>query len=333
MPAFKQINMSDWQPSATIETLKRRAQLLADVRHFFVQRQVLEVETPILSHAAPTALYLDSFTTDYVDAGGGEPQSCYLQTSPEFAMKRLLAAGSGDIFQIARVFRNGEQGSMHSPEFTMLEWYRPALSYQQLMQEVDELLQQVAGLPAAQYITYQQAFETYLHINPHTADTAQLRSLALANITGLSADWELSRDDWLEILMSQYIEAKLKDLQQPVIVYDFPASQAQLAKISTNADKQTVAARFEVYAGGLELANGYDECTDASILSARFDQDNAARSIQGKKQMPVDKHLLAATAADFPDCTGVALGLDRLLMLIRQANTVSEVLAFSFSKA
>ncbi|WP_438970854.1 EF-P lysine aminoacylase EpmA [Methylophaga sp.] len=323
---------TDWQPSATIDTLKRRAQLMADVRRFFYARQVMEVETPVLSRAAPTATYLDSFATEFCPSGG-HSHRYYLQTSPEFAMKRLLAAGSGDIYQMARVFRNGEMGRHHSPEFTMLEWYRPALDYFGLMDEVDQLLQQVASLPAAIKLPYQQLFLDFLQCDPHEVQTNKLKALAFTHISSLPADWKADRDGWLEMLMSEVIEPQLASYGAPVIVYDFPASQAQLAKVYQNINGLRVAARFEVYAGGLELANGYDECLDAKELEQRFKNDNNTRLSQAKKPMPIDARLLAAIKAGMPACTGVALGLDRLLMLIHQQTHLTDVLSFGFEQS
>lgn len=323
---------SDWQPTAALKTLKRRAQLLADIRRFFADREVLEVDTPVLSQAAPTATYLDSFQTSY-QPPGVEPQTFYLQTSPEFAMKRLLAAGCGDIYQIARVFRNGELGRLHAPEFTMLEWYRPALGYPALMQEVDDLLQALAGFPEAMKMTYQQVFQDSLQVNIFKTSTADLRRLALASINSLPADWQTDRDGWLELLMSECIEPQLSRTGKPFIVYDFPASQAQLAKVYRNIDGVDVAARFEVYAGGLELANGYDECLDADELRQRFQQDNEQRLVQGQPAMPIDDNLLAALSAGMPACTGVALGLERLLMLMENCPQIAAVQSFSFEKA
>lgn len=326
------MSADNWQPTAAIDTLKRRAQLLADVRCFFAARQVLEVETPVLSQAAPTATYLDSFEAQYLPPGS-EPQSYYLQTSPEFPMKRLLAAGSGDIYQIARVFRNGELGRLHNPEFTMLEWYRPALGYHGLMDEVDALLQQVAGLPAALKFSYQTLFKQYLNLDPLQAEAGSLKQTALASIKGLPDDWQSDRDGWLEMLMSEVIEPALAKLKQPVIVYDFPPSQAQLARIVTNESGASVAARFEVYAGGLELANGYDECLDAAELEQRFEADNRQRQQQGKSVMPLDVRLLAAIEQGLPPCTGVALGLDRLMLLITGLNQLEAVQSFGFERS
>lgn len=326
------MNKTDWQPNADIDTLKRRAQLLADVRLFFAERDVLEVDTPILSHAGPTATYLDSFNSLY-QPPGSDAITYYLQTSPEFAMKRLLAAGSGDIYQIAKVFRNGELGRQHNPEFTMLEWYRPALDYHGLMDEVDLLLQQVANMPEAVRLNYQEAFVQYAGLNIQQLETEALRQAALKAIHSLPEDWQTDRDGWLELLMSEVIEPQLIALKRPVIIYDFPDSQAQLAKVYRNSDGDRVAARFEVYAGGLELANGYDECLDAQELRQRFEADNLARQVQGKALMPVDEHLLAATESGLPPCTGVALGLDRLLMLVTGKNVLAETLSFGFERS
>ncbi len=322
----------DWQPSASLDHLKRRAQFLTEIRRFFYQRDVLEVDTPILSHAAPTAPYLDSFTTEYI-AAGGQKTSCYLHTSPEFAMKRLLAAGLGDIYQIAKVFRNGEQGRHHSPEFTMLEWYRPSLSYHQLMTEVDDLLQIVVGLSPAVKMSYQTLFSQYLSIDVTDVEQDELKQYALSRIKSLPQDWQADKDGWLELLMSELIEPQLALSAQPYIIYDFPASQAQLAKLHRSDDGAVVAARFEVYAQGLELANGYDECLNAEELSQRFNKDNLLRQQQGKVTMPIDQHLIAAINAGLPACTGVAIGVDRLLMLKLNVNDINAVTSFRFEQS
>lgn len=311
--------------------LKRRAQLYSDVRHFFAQRKVMEVQTPVLSHAAPTAPYLDSFSTSF--QLGSQQTPLYLHTSPEFAMKRLLAAGSGPIFQICPVFRNGEAGRLHSPEFTMLEWYRPGFALTDLMTEVDALLQQLLSTAPARQLSYQQAFREGLSIDVFACDTETLRQLALANIPSLTPDWQSSRDGWLELLMSEVIEPTFKDCETPVMVYDFPASQAQLAKTYQNHDGVEVAARFEVYAGGLELANGYDELLDAAVLADRFAKDNLQRQQRGLTVMPVDQHLLTAMQTGLPDCSGVALGLDRLLMLISGSNQLADTSPIPFDEA
>jgi lysyl-tRNA synthetase class 2 len=308
--------------------LKRRAKLLANVRRFFSVRNVLEVNTPILSSAAPTALYLDSFSTRF--EAGSDSKVLYLHTSPEFAMKRLLAAGIGAIYQIATVFRNGELGRQHAPEFSMLEWYRPGFSLTELMTEVDAFMQQVIGLPAAVIFTYRDLFVKYLQLDIYQADDNLLKQIALDRIAGLTADWQTDRDGWLEMLMSEVIEPQLKALEMPVMVTEFPASQAQLAKIEMNAEGHQVASRFELYAGGMELANGYDELCDATELRQRFEQDNQLRLQQGKPQMPIDENLLTAMQCGLPQCSGVALGLDRLMMLHFAENNISQVQGIAF---
>ncbi|WP_417550996.1 EF-P lysine aminoacylase EpmA [Methylophaga sp.] len=311
--------------------LKRRAELLANVRRFFSVRDVLEVSTPILSAAAPTAPYLDSFSTQF--SAGNDSKTLYLHTSPEFAMKRLLAAGSGAIYQIATVFRNGELGRQHTPEFSMLEWYRPGFSLSELMAEVDALMQQVIGLPAAVIFPYRDLFLQYLQLDIYQTDDETLKQLALERIAGLTADWQTDRDGWLEMLMSEVIEPQLKALEMPVMVTEFPASQAQLAKIEMNAEGHQVARRFELYAGGMELANGYDELCDATELRLRFEQDNQLRQQQGKPQMPIDENLLAAMQSGLPQCSGVALGLDRLMMLHMSVDNISQVQSIAFTES
>jgi lysyl-tRNA synthetase class 2 len=301
---------------------------LADIRLFFAQKQVLEVETPLLSSTAPTAPYLDSFETDYIPIGTTKRQTCYLHTSPEFTMKRLLVAGSGSIYQIAKVFRNGERGQQHSPEFTMLEWYRLELTVEELMDEVEELLKSVAGFKAAIRLSYYDVFRHYLGVDLFDSSDADLSALGFEHISSLADNFVLDYDGWLTLLMSEVIEPKLAGLDQPVFIYDFPASQAQLAKLKRNEQGQQVAARFELYAGGLELANGYDELQDAKVLKARFEQDNQQRQTLGKPVMPIDTDLLTAMEQGLPVCTGVALGLDRLLMLILEQSNIGQVQNF-----
>lgn len=326
------LNETRWQPTAEIETLKRRAQYLADVRLFFAQRDVWEVETPILSPAAPTAPYLDSFTTDYIPMGSQSTQTHYLQTSPEFAMKRLLAANSGSIYQIAKVFRNGEQGKLHSPEFTMLEWYRIELTLNQLMDEVNTLLQQVFNFKPISRLSYRGLFEFFFKTNIFNCSDDTIKHHALERIKGLPSDLELDRDGWLELLMSHVIEPRLSAMNMPVFVYDFPASQAQLAKIKTDKSGNDVADRFELYIDGVEIANGYNELLDADELRQRFESDNQQRKTQNKPEISLDENLLAAMQSGLPQCSGVALGLDRLMILAMKKQAISEVQSFGFEK-
>jgi len=320
----------NWQPTADIKTLKRRAQYLADVRLFFAERDVWEVETPILSPAAPTAPYLDSFTTNYTPIGTQTTQTHYLQTSPEFAMKRFLAAGSGSIYQIARVFRNGEQGRLHSPEFTMLEWYRTDTSLLQLIDEVNALLKQVFDIDAITRLSYRSIFEFYLKINVFNCTDDVIKQCATHRIKGLPDDLELDRDGWLELLMSYIIEPRLAAMKMPLFIYDFPASQAQLAKIKQDSAGNKVADRFELYIDGIELANGYNELLDADELRQRFENDNQQRREQDKPEIPLDENLLAAMKQGLPECSGVAIGLDRLMMLKLGKQDIKQVQSFSF---
>ena len=305
-----------------IEIIKGRARIVSDIRHFFSQRHVLEVDTPILSRAAPTAPYLESFKTEFIPMGSIDKASYYLQTSPEFAMKVLLAGGSGSIYQIAKVFRNGERGRLHSPEFTMLEWYRPELNLGELMDEVAALLQTITSYSESVRFSYKEVFSQYLNINVLVCSKDELQKLAIKKLPSFSGDFYLDRDGWLELLMSQVIEPELASLKKPVFIYDFPASQAQLAKVKLDNDGEQVAARFELYAGGLEVANGYDELLDAKELRKRFEYDNQQRLKLGKAEMPIDEKLLAAMDLGLPPCTGVALGLDRLLMLAMNKESI-----------
>jgi lysyl-tRNA synthetase class 2 len=294
--------------------LHLRATVIAQIRQFFAERQVLEVETPILSTAATTDPHLQSFFTGQY----------YLQTSPEFGMKRLLAAGSGAIYQICKVFREEEQGRYHNPEFTMLEWYRPDFDHHHLMQEVDDLLQDVLQTPPAQKLTYSKAFEQYLHINPHTANLNQLQQCA-AEKNIISVGFADDKDTWLQLLMNHCIEPYLGQ-DAPIFLYDFPASQAALAKI--RHDDPPVAERFEVYMHGMELANGFHELTDAREQEQRFIIDLQHRKQLGYPQVPYDQRLITALQQGLPDCAGVALGLDRLIMIAANSTNISDIISF-----
>jgi len=321
--------MADWRPAASLEMLRLRAQLLQRTRAFFAERDVLEVETPVLSRAAPSDPAMESFVTR---DGGQAPR--YLHTSPEFAMKRLLASGTGAIFQLARVFRRGEAGSRHNPEFSLLEWYRPGFDHHQLMAEVDalvrELLAQHLLLGPAQQISYQEAFQRHAQLDPLAASLPQLKAAITAHgidITGLGDD---DRDAWLDLLFSHVVEARLpRDC--PVFVYDYPASQAALARLSE--ENPAVAQRFELFINGMELANGFHELTDAQQQRQRFEHELRIRARRGLSAGPLDQHLLDALQAGLPDCAGVALGFDRLLMLAGGQSAIGSVLAFDHRRA
>ena len=314
-----------WQPTASMAQLKQRAAIIASIRDFFACRQVLEVDTPAMSQATVTDIHLHTFQTEFVGPGYADGQPLYFMTSPEFHMKRLLSAGSGPIYQICKSFRNEESGRFHNPEFTMLEWYRPGFDHHALMDEMDELLQLVLGCGAAERMTYQQAFVEVLGVCPLEGGMAELKvaagSLGLSDI----AEPEEDRDTLLQLLFSVGVEPKIGQ-QVPAFVYDFPASQAALAQI--NSSDPRVAERFEVYFKGIELANGFHELADGDEQLARFEEDNRKRTAMGLPPQPIDMYLVEALRAGFPDCAGVALGIDRLIMLAQGLDHIDQVTAF-----
>ncbi len=319
--------VTDWRPTASLETLRERARLLAEVRAFFARRGVLEVETPVLGHGGSTEVHLASLSAEATTPAGRE--RLWLQTSPEFAMKRLLAAGSGPIFQLARSFRDGEVGRRHNLEFTLLEWYRPGLGLEALIEETAALVNTVLGRDPGplRRRRYRELFREHLAIDPFSAPLGELRRLAGA-VGGLDmADGD--RDGCLDLLMSFEIEPYLGREGLDVVV-DYPASQAALARRHRDPeDGEWVASRFELYREGLELANGYDELTDAAEQAARFAADNAARRAAGLPEVDADQRLLAALAHGMPAGSGVALGLDRLIQLALGKSSVAEVMAFA----
>lgn len=317
----------DWGPTATLETLRERARLLAEVRGFFTERDVWEVETPVLGHGGSTEVHLASLSTEAATSAGRE--RLWLQTSPEFAMKRLLAAGSGSIFQLARSFRDGEVGRRHNLEFTMLEWYRPGLGLEALIEETAALVARVLGRDPGplRRRRYRELFREALGIDPFTESLEALRRLA-GERGGLSMA-DSDRDGCLDLLMSFVIEPTLgRDGLDAVV--DYPASQAALARHHRDPeDGARVASRFELYLDGLELANGYDELTDAAEQRVRFTEDNLARRELGLPEVDVDARLLAALESGLPEGSGVALGLDRLIQLALGKASVAEVIAFA----
>lgn len=319
--------MTAWRTQAPWTNLRRRAQMLALTRQFFAARDVLEVETPLMCHSTATDLHLQSVTVNHGEA------PAYLQTSPEFAMKRLLAAGSGPIYQLCKAFRAAERGRRHNPEFSMLEWYRPGFTDHDLMDEVEALLRTLLSphldFPDAMArITYRQAFRAYLGFDPMLLDDDALCQRARA-LPG-AASLDLGRNGALDLLMSQGVEPQL---QTPVFVYQFPAAQAALACIEPDEDGFPVARRFEAFIAGIELANGYQELTDAAEQEARFHADNAARREAGMAEIVVDQRLLAALRHGLPPSAGVAVGFDRLVMLATGAQHIEEVMAFTSDQA
>lgn len=318
-------------PTCSIEALKARAQLYRTIREFFAQRNVMEVETPIVSQAGVTDVHLASVQVQrHIE---GRMQQQYLQTSPEFAMKRLLAAGSGPIYQICKVFRDDEHGRKHNSEFTMLEWYRPGLDLRELMHETAALLNVCLAHRFDEIrplvLSYKHAFQDRLDINPLQATLAQLKQTAQR--VGLTLDLGDDRLAYMDLLFSHFVEPSL-GFDTPIFLTDFPPEMASLAKVRLDEDGEEVAARFEVYIEGLELANAYDELLDASVLRARFEADNQERDKLGLQVMPLDENLLAALA-HMPECSGIALGIDRLLMMATQKLNIEQVIAFPASRA
>jgi len=311
--------------------LRLRARLYARVRRFFAERDVLEIETPILSAAGNTDPNIESFTTRFsghVDAGA---PLRWLRTSSEFPQKRLLAAGIGDCYELGRVFRNGEAGRRHNPEFTMLEWYRVGWDHLRLIDETVELVRAALALVGksaeVQKYTYRELFRTALNLDPFAASDAELQA-ALGDVQ-IDAHG-LWRDDWLDLLLTHRIQPTFP-VDRITVISDYPATQCALAKI--RADDSPVAERFELYVGVQELANGYHELTDAAEQRARFERDNARRRQRGLIEVPIDARLLAALEQGMPDCAGVALGVERLLMAMLGTDDIRDVLAFAFADA
>ena len=317
-----------WQPTASVKNLLTRAKLLTEIRRFFTDRGLLEVETPVLSEFGVTDVHLATFSTEFISPFGEQSKTLWLSTSPEYHMKRLLAAGSGPIFQIGKVFRNEEAGNRHNPEFTMLEWYRPHFDMYRLINEVDDLLQQILECPPAESMSYQFAFQQYVGLDPLSADLSELVEKAEKHQL-MGAENE-SRDTLLQFLFSTVVEPQIGQ-EAPVVVYHFPASQAALAQISS--EDLRVAERFEFYYKGLELANGFHELSDAREQLRRFQQDNLQREKMGLPARAIDTRLLAALQAGIPNCSGVALGVDRVLMIAMGTESIKEVISFAIDNA
>ncbi|KUJ82831.1 EF-P lysine aminoacylase GenX [Microbulbifer flavimaris] len=312
-----------WQPTASIQALHQRAALLADIRRFFAERSVLEAEVPTLSHRATSDPHIDSITALCT----GEP--VYLATSPEFGLKRLLAAGFGDCYYLGKAFREGEAGGRHNPEFTMLEWYRVGWDDRRLMEEVGELLSQVLGIGNIRSLSYRELFQHHLQLDPHRASDEELQECARREVE--LSFVPASRDECLDLLMSHRLEPAMGD--GITLLHDFPASQAALARVETDETGTPVARRFEAYVAGLELANGYWELTDAQEQQRRFEADHRYRAMQKLHVYPFEERLVAALEAGMPECAGVALGVDRLLMLAGGYQRIEEVIAFPIERA
>lgn len=315
-----------WQPSADFDTIRQRARLLGTLRQFFADRNILEVETPLL---CCTGITDSSIEPLLVQQGSSLSQPRFLQTSPEYPMKRLLAAFDEPVYQIAKAFRDGEAGPRHNPEFSLLEWYRPGFDHHQLMDEVASLLCYCLGERSHRKFSYRQLFLEQLQLDPFTASTQELQAMARRHLD--SGSLQGDRELWLDLLMSHVLEPRLAD-QGMCFVYDYPASQAALSRI-VEVDDVRVGQRFELYVDGLELANGYFELTDAQEQRRRFEQDNLLRRERGQPEQPLDERLLAALAHGLPACSGVALGVDRLLMLVSGKSDIRNVLTFDWERA
>jgi len=306
-----------------VASLAIRAKALADIRSFFAGRRVLEVETPILGRGGNTDPHIDSFSTGLMPSHG-QGGWLYLQTSPEFAMKRLIAAGSGSIYQICKAFRDGDVGSYHNPEFTMLEWYRVGYNYHELMVEVDALVMMLLNTPPAQKMTYAEAFERYLSLAVLEADVGTLKAKAeqqgIRDIVGMD---NAPLDAWRDLLLTHAVAPYL-GVTQPTFVYDYPASQAALACIRD--DDIAIAERFELYINGIEIANGYQELSGRQVHLARFLAESHIRKKNNQDVIVFDEKFLQEVE-ELPFCAGVALGLDRLLMVMGGKNRLADVLA------
>ena len=323
---------AEWRPTAGLAALKRRAAMLADLRVFFAERDVLEVETPLLSAETTLDLHLEPLNSR-VDAPGIERPRMYLQTSPELAMKRLLAAGSGSIYQVCKAFRGGERGRWHNPEFTILVWYRLGWDVHRLMREVAALIETLlAGsrkLEPATYVSYADLMRRHAGIDPHEAPIEVLRRAVEDGPSPVDTS-SLSRDDLLSRLFGERVEPRLAP-DRVSVVFDYPASQAAMARL--NASDPRTAERFEAYVGDIELANGYGELCDPAEQRRRVERDLANRRRNGRPLPPTPSRFLAALESGLPRCAGVALGFDRLLGLELGAGSIDELISFPIERA
>jgi lysyl-tRNA synthetase class 2 len=322
--------VADWLPSAKLDAIRLRAKLNALIRDFFAAHDVLEVETPVMSVAGNTDPNIASFNLQFSGRTDGAPRTRWLRTSPEFSLKRLLAAGIGDCYELGRVFRDGEAGGRHNPEFTMLEWYRVGWDHHRLIDETAELVQAALALmgrtASLRRVSFSDLYREQLGIDPLLATLDELRNAG----ADIAIEGEgLNRDDWLDLLMTHKLQPTFAE-DQLLAVHDYPASQSALARIRN--EQPPVAERFELYLGPLELANGYHELNDADEQRGRFVRDHQMRTSRGDALPPLDERLLAALPS-LPNCAGVALGVDRLLMALLRTPRIAAVLAFDFGRA
>ncbi len=321
-----------WQPTGGIAALRLRARLNAAMRAFFAGRGVLEVETPVLSRGGNTEPNIAPFRLEFSGRTDGAPRTRWLRTSPEYALKRLLAAGVGDCYELGRVFRDGEAGGRHNPEFTMLEWYRCGWDHRRLVEEAAELVRTALALVGRdarlEHVAYRDLYRERLGLDPFLATDDALRA-ALGDV--VVDPRGLVRDDWLDLLMTHRLQPGF-DPAVMLAVHDWPATQCALARLRRGDDGIAVAERFELYLGPVELANGYHELTDAAEQRARFERDLAVRAGRAAPQPPLDEAFLAALAHGLPACAGVAMGVDRLLMAMLGTGRIADVLAFDFGR-
>lgn len=326
--------MENWQPCISWEDAKLRCELIHKLRMFFYERDVIEVETPIMSSGTVTDPFLDAFTTQYTyfpDTNLNTAKTLFLQTSPEFAMKRLLASGYKSIYQICKAFRHEAYGTYHNPEFTLLEWYRIGFDHFALMDEVEVLLVKLLNTPKATRVSYKDVFLQYLNINPLESQIASL--IKILQQHNLDVSWITETDTvdtLLQVIFSEVIEPRI-GLDAPCFVYDFPLNQASLAKASVEDSR--VAHRFECYFKGIELANGFYELSDSGEQVARFNKDNQRRSSLNKKSVDIDINFIHALESGLPNCSGVALGVDRLIMLALNKEHIKNVITFPVERA
>lgn len=324
---------NDFLPKANLEALRQRAEVLQRVRRFFDQRHFFEIETPLLSHDIVVDRYLHPIGIskhEVTGVSGDRDKMLWLQTSPEFGMKRVMAAGAEAIYQICKAFRQGESGDRHNPEFTMLEWYRCGDDMERGMDLLSEFIQEILGKPASRRMTYREAFQWFTDQDPYDSTIEELRDAASKKGVSVDDQKAMNRDGWLNLILSQVVEPQL-GLESPMIVYDWPESQAALANIRPGTPP--VAERFEMYVDGVELANGYYELLDAEELANRNSINNQHRVRDGSHLLPEDSRLLDAMRYGLPSCVGVALGMDRLVMLAMGASSIRETLAFPLDTA
>ena len=320
--------LNTWQPTASLATLRRRAAALQTTREFFQARAVLEVETPIMVNAPVSDVNIGSVQARM---SGHDGTPLFLHTSPEYAMKRLLAAGAGDIYQVCHVFRGAERGRHHNPEFTMIEWYRLGFSLEQLMREVADLVRALLGqgLPV-EFLSYRDALRRHAQLDPLNAGIDELQQAAQALGLDVRHARESGRDELLDLIVGAQVGPALGSTAL-TFVHRYPASQAALARL--DPDEPRLALRFELYHRGIELANGYHELSDPAEQRLRFAADQQSRASRGLPVVTLDQRLLAALDAGLPDCAGVALGFDRVLMLATHATSIEDVLAFPTERA